>query len=232
MDPRRPASAPSRASTSRCLGTHPLLAGQVLGFIRLFTYCNTSRHDVSPPLGLTRTVVWRGSRAVRWSRALSCVCKKTRRRRPRRRHQPDGRQIELLGKCRATRNPRHPLRAVAFSLRSLPRSSRLMRPFLTAAIIPAVSAYALATTRIPVGLRATYTMCDSGVQTREAADGPVLSVASLPAGMSEAVAAASPQLVERALAYEADIAQMNARLAAFPKQEGTMFGACATAAIP
>jgi hypothetical protein len=47
---------------------------------------------------------------------------------------------------------------------------------------------------------------------------------NLPTGMSAPVAAASPQLVEKALAYEADIAKMQARLDAFPKQEGTMVG--------
>jgi hypothetical protein len=46
----------------------------------------------------------------------------------------------------------------------------------------------------------------------------------LPAGISASVAAASPQLVEKALAYESDIAEMQARMDAFAKKEGTMFG--------
>lgn len=46
----------------------------------------------------------------------------------------------------------------------------------------------------------------------------------LPAGMSASVAAASPILAEKALAYEADIAEMQARMDAFPRKEGTMFG--------
>jgi hypothetical protein len=46
-----------------------------------------------------------------------------------------------------------------------------------------------------------------------------------PSGMSESAAAASPQLVEEALAYEADVAEMRARLEAFPEDaKGTMVG--------
>lgn len=48
-----------------------------------------------------------------------------------------------------------------------------------------------------------------------------------PAGMTESVAAASPKLAAKALAYEAEIAEMQARMDAFPKKEGTMVGACA-----
>ena len=52
---------------------------------------------------------------------------------------------------------------------------------------------------------------------------------NLPAGMSASVAAANPQLVEKAMAYEADIAEMQERMDAFQKKEGTMVGACAAA---
>jgi hypothetical protein len=42
--------------------------------------------------------------------------------------------------------------------------------------------------------------------------------------MSASVAAANPQLVEKAMAYEADIAEMQERMDAFQKKEGTMVG--------
>jgi len=46
----------------------------------------------------------------------------------------------------------------------------------------------------------------------------------VPAGMSESAAAASPQLAKKALAYELEISEMQARIDAFPKKEGTMYG--------
>jgi len=126
-----------------------------------------------------------------------------------------------------------------------------MRTLLTAALIPAAaSAHILSTARTPIILRATATTMnvqswyDQGtrlsVQDRlvAAMDGVVQPTAvveswydngmriNLPAGISASAAAASPQLVEKALAYEVDIARMQARMDAFPKKEGTMFGAC------
>merc|ERR1719201_970472 len=107
---------------------------------------------------------------------------------------------------------------------------------MTAALVPAASAHVLgATARTPVVLRAPTTMTvaswyDQG--TRLTGE-PAVVVESwydngvrikLPVGMSERVAAASPQLVEKALAYEAEIAEMQARMDAFPKKEGTMVG--------
>lgn len=47
---------------------------------------------------------------------------------------------------------------------------------------------------------------------------------NLPTGMSASAAVASPELLEKALSYESDIAEMTARMDAFPKKEGTMFG--------
>jgi hypothetical protein len=88
-----------------------------------------------------------------------------------------------------------------------------------AALIPAGSAYVLSTARTPVVLRATTTMMsveswyDQG--TRLSADQG--SQLAMPAGMKE-----------KALAYEADIAEMKARIDGFPKKEGTMYGAAAT----
>ena len=121
--------------------------------------------------------------------------------------------------------------------------SPTMRTLLAAAtLIPAgASAYVLSAARTPVALRATSPMMtveswyDQG--TRLSGDqGSQLAVElpadngmriDLPAGMSAAsAAAASPQLVEKALAYEAEIAEMQARIDAFPKKEGTMYGAC------
>lgn len=119
-----------------------------------------------------------------------------------------------------------------------------MRTILTAALIPAAgSALLLSTARTPAVLRATTTMMnveswyDQG--SRLSVDqGSQLVVESwydngmrinLPAGISASAAAASPQLVKKALAYEADIAEMQARMDAFPKKEGTMVGACAAA---
>jgi len=84
-----------------------------------------------------------------------------------------------------------------------------------AALIPAGSAYVLSTARTPVVLRATTTMMsveswyDQG--TRLSADQG--SQLAMPAGMKE-----------KALAYEADIAEMKARIDGFPKKEGTMYG--------
>ena len=88
-----------------------------------------------------------------------------------------------------------------------------------AALIPAGSAYVLSTARTPVVLRATTTMMsveswyDQG--TRLSADQG--SQLAMLAGMKE-----------KALAYEADIAEMKARIDGFPKKEGTMYGAAAT----
>jgi len=112
-----------------------------------------------------------------------------------------------------------------------------MRTLLMAALIPAAgSALLLSTARTPAVLRATTTMMnveswyDQG--SRLSVDqGSQLVVESwydngmrinLPAGISASAAAASPQLVKKALAYEADIAEMQARMDAFPKKEGTM----------
>ena len=50
--------------------------------------------------------------------------------------------------------------------------------------------------------------------------------APLPAGMSAAAAARSPKLAAAALKSEAEIAEIQARLDAFPTKSGTMFGAC------
>ena len=124
-----------------------------------------------------------------------------------------------------------------------------MRTLLTAALIPAAaSAHILSTARTPIILRATATTMnvqswyDQGtrlsVQDRlvAAMDGVVQPTAvveswydngvriNLPAGMSAKMAAASPELFEKALAYQADVAKLQARLDAFPTKEGTMVG--------
>ena len=89
---------------------------------------------------------------------------------------------------------------------------------MAAIIAIASSARVLSTARTPVVLRATTTTMkveswyDNGIRI------------NLPAGMSASVASASPMLVKKALAYEADIAKMQARFEAFPKKEGTMVG--------
>ena len=63
---------------------------------------------------------------------------------------------------------------------------------------------------------------DQGVRLSvPASDAPITRA---PAGMSASVAAINPRLVEKALAYEADIAEMKARYDAFPVKEGTMVG--------
>ena len=49
--------------------------------------------------------------------------------------------------------------------------------------------------------------------------------APLPAGMSAAAAARSPQLAAAALKSEAEIAEVMARLDTFPTKAGTMYGA-------
>ena len=130
-----------------------------------------------------------------------------------------------------------------------------MRTLLTAALIPAAaSAHILSTARTPIILRATATTMnvqswyDQGtrlsVQDRlvAAMDGVVQPTAvveswydngmriNLPAGMSAKIAAASPELFEKALAYQADVAKLQARLDAFPTKEGTMVGAMPPAA--
>ena len=46
-----------------------------------------------------------------------------------------------------------------------------------------------------------------------------------PAGISKAAAAENPELVASALKYEAEIAEIQARLDAFPTKAGTMYGA-------
>ncbi len=115
-----------------------------------------------------------------------------------------------------------------------------MRFFLTAALIPAAtSAHVLGTARTAVALRATSSTMlvqswyDQGVRLPVAdvkeslSDKSDGSAINLPAGMSASVAAANPQFVEKALAYEADIANIQARLDAFQGKEGTMVGACA-----
>ena len=116
-----------------------------------------------------------------------------------------------------------------------------MRTLLTAAFIPAAgSMHVLSTLRTPVVLRATTTMMNveswydqgtrlSGDQgSQPAVELPVDNGMriGLPAGMSESAAAASPQLAKKALAYELEISEMQARIDAFPKKEGTMYGAC------
>ena len=102
---------------------------------------------------------------------------------------------------------------------------------LLAALIPAAASVSmLSTVRTPVVLRATTaTMTmnveswyDQGLRLSVNDDGMKMN---LPAGMSASAAAANPLLAEKLLAYEADIAAMRARMDAFPKKEGTMFGA-------
>ena len=56
-------------------------------------------------------------------------------------------------------------------------------------------------------------------------DNDRFALTGLPAGLSASAAEASPQLAVKALKYEADILEMQARMDAFPKKEGTMFGA-------
>jgi len=115
------------------------------------------------------------------------------------------------------------------------------------AFLPAAaSAHVLSMARLPVVLRATTSTMkvqswyDQGSRltveswydqgSRLSADRAAESSnddgarSTLPVGMSESAAFASPQLVVKALGYEADIAELRARLDAFPKKEGTMVG--------
>ena len=107
-----------------------------------------------------------------------------------------------------------------------------MRTFLAAALT--ASAQALSLARTPVVLRATpptmtavASWYDAGSRlTVDDASVPVVAddVVGLPSFFTASMAATSPQLVEKALTYEAEIASKQARLDAFPKQEGTMCG--------
>ena len=54
----------------------------------------------------------------------------------------------------------------------------------------------------------------------------------IPAGMSAAAAVASPDLLAKALKYEAEVADKRARMDSFPKKEGTMFCALALRSHP
>ena len=107
---------------------------------------------------------------------------------------------------------------------------------MTAALIPAASAHMLSTVCTPVVVRTTPTIMnvaswyDQGlrlssetVEPGQPVDQAVESSTLVPAGMSASIATVRPLVVEKALAYEADIAQMQARIDAFPKQEGTMY---------
>ena len=51
---------------------------------------------------------------------------------------------------------------------------------------------------------------------------------NLPVGLSARACAASPQLAEKVLAYETDVAAMQAQMAAWEGKEGTMKSACAS----
>ena len=124
----------------------------------------------------------------------------------------------------------------------LGRDRQTMRSLLAAAtLIPAgASAYVLSAARTPVALRATSPMMtveswyDQGTRlSGDQGSQPVVELPAdngmrigVPAGMSESAAAASPQLAKKALAYELEISEMQARIDAFPKKEGTMYGAC------
>jgi len=106
-----------------------------------------------------------------------------------------------------------------------------MRTLSLAALIPASgSAYVLGTARTRVVMRTTTMDVESWYDQglRLSVDNVVESQSdngmNLPVGMSASVAAASPQLAEKALAYEADIAEMQARMDTFGGRGGTMVG--------